>query len=546
MKRFKKMTLSAPGSRTVSRTSSEASLDIDIDIDVDGLNDFNINGDSKSDDIPDIEPNMPSDTKDIPAYYKDFTMGHPLGNLLMRMSSLNTELCKKLNIKSSDNPDLSEVCSRFVDAIRLERGRNSNKLNKVSSAIEDSILNKELNFHSINASVQAPEYFSPIPVLTTAAKMQEAMKVFPTKTSQKFSGTYGTVTIIEFLNSLNSAQKILNLSKKEFMIMLQKCVTGKVYTMVSDSISYDLDIGDLYNSLLTLYDTRMTSANARKLLNNYKAQRNQTLAKVQSQIMMYASRIASQVPAGPSRTAMFNLEANNGLIRSLPPHSADTVTNVVNTLAAKLQQSPSFVQTIKCLTKYNDTIDLDIAKNGVSSNKLSTDRNRSNVRVYALDRRSQTGRASFSGRQRPQSYVRNSNYEPIRKRGLIRERVNVNALQYKGNPYGDSPRQERVYNMNNNRRTPYNRQSGRTGGGRNDQNQPFKGRYCVLCGSRSHSASDLCFRMRDSANRPIEVIPSFFPCDTCYKLNGKKLYHPPEFCYNKPKKTKDSTEAKKD
>ena len=356
------MSLSAPSSRAASRTSSETSINsLGLDLENMMIEEAENNNDLATNQIEEFEQHMPIDADLVPGYYKDFTIKHPLGNLILRMSSMNKELCKKLNIKTEDDPCLNEVCKKFTEAIRLERNRNISKFNKVSSEIEDNILNKELNFHAINASVQPPTQFSLIPVLTTPTRMQEALKTFPTKSSQKFSGTQGTVNILEFLHSLNTAQSIMNLSKKEFLQLMQKSVTGRVYNLVNECISYEHDIGDLYHSLLTLYDNRMTSDIARKTLMNYRAHRNQTLSKLQSQIMILASRIASQIPEGPSRTSMFNLEANNALIRSLPPNSATVVSNVINSLSAKLQKSPTYVQTIKCLTKYHDTINADIS-----------------------------------------------------------------------------------------------------------------------------------------------------------------------------------------
>ena len=362
------------------------------------------------------------------------------------------------------------------------------------------------------------------------------MKTFPTKSTQRFSGAQGGINILEFLHALNTAQGIMQLSKKEFLQLLQKSVTGKVYTLVAECISFEHDIGDLYHSLLTLYDTRMTSAIARKLLMNYKAQRNQTLSKVQSQIMQYASRIASQIPAGPSRTAMFNIEANNGLIRCLPPSSANVVTNVINTLAAKLQQTPSFVQTIKCLTKYNDTINLDIAKNGVISNKgynVHSDYTKPHYKVMAIDRRPR----NEVGRRQNRNYGANSNQRSANFTPIGR-RHSINAMRFQ-NKYGDSPSTERVYNMNDRGNRPTNRyQNNRN----NKQERPFKGLYCSLCGSKSHSADQICFKMRDSQNRIVETVPSFYPCTICEKKINRKLYHPESMCFNKDKNDKDNQE----
>ena len=544
MKRIRsKMSISAPASTINSRSSSNVSLNSLAVDDIINNEEYKLDRNININNLQEIEQNMPIDPQYVPDFNKRFTESHPLGNLILRLTSMNKELCKKVNIKPEDNPDLEEVCKKFVEAIKFERARNVNKYSKISSEIEDKILNKELNFAAINASIQPPEYFSPTPVILTPAKMQEAMKTFPTKTSQKFSGSQNGVNILEFLHSLNTAQSIMNLSKKEFLQLLQKSVTGKVYTLVSECISYDHEISDLYHSLLTLYDTRMTSAIARKLLMNYKAQKNQTLSKVQSQIMTYASRIASQIPAGPSRTAMFNLEANNALIRCLPPASANVVTNVINGLAAKLQKSPTFVQTIKCLTKYNDTINIDIQRNGVLTNKshhaYAYDL-KPNYKVMAMNRRDKT---FYNNNQRPNKFG-NKRYQTSNKPNNKQSgNYKVNSIQYQ-TKYNDSPDTERVYNINNRQDRRFNNRNNQNK--ENRQNRPFKGLYCSLCGSKSHTASQICYRMRDAQNRIVETVPSFYPCEICLKKTNRKLYHPMEMCFMKDKVDKEDNKTSQD
>ena len=74
---------------------------------------------------------------------------------------------------------------------------------------------------------------------------------------------------------------------------------------------------------------------------------------------------------------------------------------------------------------------------------------------------------------------------------------------------------------------------------KNMQNNPNKipmKQYCTLCGSSTHNASDICYKMRNENNEIVPVPPSFAPCEICLKLS-KTLYHPPEFCFNKNKNT---------
>ena len=224
---------STPTSRTSSRSSSVTSLN-SLDQDLLTRDEDEIHDEAPA--LFEIERNMPTDTGNMPEFYKTFTDKHPLGNLILRLSSTNAELCKKLNIKPKECPDLDEVCTKFVDAIKLERTKTVSKVTKVTNSIEDSILNKELSYHLINAQVQPPRSFASVPVLTTASKLQEALKVFPTKTSMRFTGSPTGVNIVEFLHTMNTGQTIMNLTQKEFMQVLLRCVSGHVYTLVHECL----------------------------------------------------------------------------------------------------------------------------------------------------------------------------------------------------------------------------------------------------------------------------------------------------------------------
>ena len=502
-----------------SRSSSVASMD-SLNLD-DLLNPVNPETDDVP--VPEIETNMPTDSNEMPEFYKNFTLSHPLGNLLVRITSMNEELCKKNNIKDHDLPELSQLCMDFTKAIKMERNKVATKVNRATLNLEDNILMKELNYHSINTPVKPPTSFSQVDVITTPTKMAEVLKTFPTKSSQRFSGTSNGVNILEFLNSMNTAQAIMNLSKSEFLQILLKCTSGKVYSLVLECISYDHDIPDLYHSLLTLYDNRISSSTARRILTNYKATKNFTLTKVQSYILEMASRVASQIPVGKSRTSMFNIEATNALVRALPYYSSTLVTNVLNTLAAKLERNPSYVELTKALTKYTDSINLDINRNGVPSvgkYMMHSDihNNKPKQRVYALTR-SGRNQNNTNNRFNPPS----RNYRQQNKyKDHPRNRSNkINAMRQ--NKYSDSPKNERVFNMNQDKNNS------------NKQERYFKGLYCSLCGGNNHTADQICYRMKDASGRVVETVPTYYPCELCLQKLGKKLFHPQSTCFSKNK-----------
>ena len=534
-----KMSRSLPTSRSSSRTSSRSSSVNNLRLnETEGIDLLGMGLENEPDDINlhEFESSMPADTDHVPEYYRKFTESHPLGNLLLRMSAMNNELCRKLKVESVDQPDLKETCIRFMEAMKLEKDMINSRVSKATKGIENSILNKELNYHSVNASVQPPVYFSSEAVITTGRKLQDVLKTFPTKSTERFNGTAQGINVLEFLHAMNSAQAIMKLSKEEFLQILLKCVSGKVYTLVSECVNYGNDVGDVYHSLITLYDTRMTSADARKMLMNFRAMRNQSLMKVQSQVMEYASRVASDLPVGSSRTHMFNIEANNGLVRCLPHNSATIVSNVINSLCARLQRNPSYVEVIKTLHKYADTINQDIARNGVHVSKNSHGNgysisSKSNFKVYSMEKRQARSDSTRGKHFRGNNNNREKSGAPTMRRHYTSndsKRFHVNAMNtYHKNR--DVRGQDRTYNMNSDRN-----------GFKKGQKSTFKGTYCSLCGSRSHSAENICFKMKDENSRVIEVVPTFYPCEYCLKNVGKKLFHPINLCFNKREKEREN------
>ena len=58
-------------------------------------------------------------------------------------------------------------------------------------------------------------------------------------------------------------------------------------------------------------------------------------------------------------------------------------------------------------------------------------------------------------------------------------------------------------------------------------------KYCSLCGTyNSHNASDLCFKMKDSNNKPIMIVPAQKACNICLKVKGVSLFHLEKFCFH--------------
>lgn len=132
-----------------------------------------------------------------------YTRNHPLGRQLLSLAMDNTRFAKKANIQAMES-NIPNLCADFCRFMRANSDKISSAINCAVANIELGFINKEFNSHKINMSVEAPTYFSPTPVLTTAHQRAEMMKIFPTR--HKFSGSMskeGTMDIIEFLRIVN-------------------------------------------------------------------------------------------------------------------------------------------------------------------------------------------------------------------------------------------------------------------------------------------------------------------------------------------------------
>ena len=142
------------------------------------------------------------------------------------------------------------------------------------------------------------------------------------------------------------------------------CSTGHAHELILEWRANGEDIPSIYHSLLVNFDKRLAPEDAKIQLSSYKIPKSATLAKAESQIMILAGRTASLLPEGPSRTAYYNMEANNAIIRALPPISSGLVSNIYHKLSAQLVRAATFAELSRAMNVYRVTIDKDIKLNG--------------------------------------------------------------------------------------------------------------------------------------------------------------------------------------
>jgi hypothetical protein len=129
-------------------------------------------------------------------------------------------------------------------------------------------------------------------------------------------------------------------------------------------IANNEDVPTIYHDLVIHYDKRLPPEEAKLELSTYKAPKTSNLAKVEAHLMSLANRAAAMLPAGPSRTAYYNMEVIHAIIRSLPPTSSSLVQMKYNELSAKQGRAATVAELSRHLHSVRYAIDNDIKTNG--------------------------------------------------------------------------------------------------------------------------------------------------------------------------------------
>jgi len=450
-----------------------------------------------------------------------FTKEHPIGAILLKLAKDNTALATKANLKGVATK-IEDLCTSFHAAIQMEKDEINNRLNRTTEEIENSIILKDLNSHTLNSSVNPPTVFSPTPVITSPAKLTEVLKIFPRQV--KFSGSKQdtNMAVTEYLNTLKAAQEQCKLSEQEFLDRMLAASTGLAHELILQWKTNGEDIPTIYHNLLVNFDTRVTAEDARSQLNRYRVEKSSTLAKAESHIMLLAGRVASALPEGPSRTAYYNLEAANALIRALPSSSSTVVNNLYNQISARLGRAATFAELSRALNLYRVGIDRDIKQAGSTygdSERRNGVKSSSAMKRFSAYQISATGRedddqpkedsrhfrtmqVSFT----PRPVKRIFNKENIRKPWFGKRTAN------KQTPSGN----------NNNNNNKYARNKG-----------PSQQSGCSLCGKTNHQSKS-CRNIVDNNGKKIDIIPTYGVCERCPSHVQPRLHHPSGLCPYRP------------
>ena len=490
--------------------------------------------------------------KSLEAQHMEYTRSNPLGSALLDIVADNMALHKKLNFKES-NLNVGNLCSAFHKHMEGEKEKIKNELELASEQTEMRILNKELQAYNCTENLPAPKNFSAKNVLITPSARADAIRIFPTK--NKFNGTEHSngMNIHEFLSLINAAQKQMKLSREEFLEFMLMCTTGRPHILIKDWSENGDDIESIYYNLFTHYDMRMSPEKAREKLYAFKARKNSSLSKVISDIMQLALRAACVHPQGVARTASYNNDAVQALIRCLPPIASDTASNKYHTISSKLQRPATFVELSRALSIKAHTIDAEIAKSGVAPNSNHGGKT-PHGNNYALRSKGNKNSKSHNNtafvvnaKQSSHNGGQNSGPSGRNNHGHNKshgQQADAFFTQHTPNHRNnDSNGKGRSGNNGNNMRKNYQKGNNNVNGfgqgngnrGRNNGNQGNKQgfqtkNYCSLCGMKNHLATDGCRNIQDDMGKIIPVLPCQNTCPDCPSTVFPRLNHPAAYC----------------
>ena len=468
---------------------------------------------------PELDLDTHSSMGDIEPEDYEFTRNHLLGSILLKLAHDNTMLARKCNVREMET-NIGDICQDFHNAMMLEDSRQEARTIQASAKESERLLQRELNSHILTQEIEPPEYFSPVPTLTTPHKMAENLKLFPNR-NNRFSGDLKetSMTIVEFLSLMKAAQKQCKLSLDEFQDALLTSTTGKAHLLLKEWIDNGQNMSSIFHSLTLHFDKRLSAEEARVQLAIYNAPKTANLADVIAHIQLLVGRISIGLPDQASRKASYNHETITALIKSLPPYSATTVQNTFSQLSAKMGRACEATELTRALNMYRHSIDTDIKNNGVDNSK------------------NRMGRQNFVGNRRN----KNPNWRQFSSYSIQQNMSRPPYVQNNGkfNQFSNLKQDFKNTFMHKNLPPRLNMSSGnnerRQVNGRFKKN-PIKPRTnysnmgCSLCGLSDHKASQGCPNMKTDDGRLYKTLPSHSTCSLCPGAKKNTLNHPPMVC----------------
>ncbi len=452
------------------------------------------------------------------------TLQNPLGNMFFTQHIYLKSVMNKSYKPSGE--DILQFCNTFQSYLKFQKREVQQEIEEktVTAINRDRKQQVDRHFSSFNnhTGIQCPDLFAAQATLTTDSRIKTANSTFPVKAP--FTGR-GPPYIQEFLQELNTAQHIVNLSKPEFMAYMRKCTSGEPYQTLTQGFHTGLTIADIYQTLMLQHDNGISADEASTKLLNLRASRDMTFPRLVNIIQNLSSRSCIVFSNPTERTSVFNITATAALKRSLPHYAKLKLSELSITLGHELGMSPTFHQLTAALYHHLDDIDSDIKNNGMPKSYNE------NLSLYR-SRGQHEDNTSTGTNNHSKPHNGHNNNTGNRNKGTDNNQRNDTTNTFQTS----KSRIRQVQSQTNNRHQNHN----------NHQNQqPPKDphrvplgdnnkKFCGLCHQSNHSASDYCRLIRDDQGRQVRSGLSTGYCNPCFKKYNLKMHHPEDLCPGRP------------
>ena len=214
----------------------------------------------------------------------------PLGQLILGLSQSFNALRAKTGSTNLPEMSIEDVCKLFADKVAIDTKNEEEVMLRTAKLAEDNMVEASMAYQVVMPKLRAPTHFSPINTLVKPTAWKEAQALFPTKPG--FSGEEKGECIVRFLRTCNQCQKILNLSRADFIEMMTRSMTGKAWHQTSAFFDSGESIETVYQKLLTMYDKSPSPEESKTELNKVKALKTDTLQSLTARILDLATNAA--------------------------------------------------------------------------------------------------------------------------------------------------------------------------------------------------------------------------------------------------------------
>ena len=408
--------------------------------------------------------------------------------------------------------------------------------------------------------------FKPVHALTNLRENKYIKEIFQTNINKKFTGIIKNdnrtdYPVIRFLRDMAHSQTMVQLSQKEFLLMLKSRCDPPAYNDVSTWLEQDISAADLYERMANMYKGHINPVQALNDLSSYKIPVNYTFIQVVSELSALA-HTASYIELDPAnRLSQENTLIMTHLNRVMPAEAKRYIAEITLDYVREEGKSPTIHNIYSSLMERNELLDCVLKTSASkhifgppktygqnnSSSKKHTDVKEE--KAYNGEGQGKGNANRVKGRGLNKINAQNDRYEgqpqvraaqafPVQtntsQTGQYRPNSNYRENQYENNynnrPHVRSTQAQPPYSNTSNNGPSRNRTNFP---GNNFPNTAGRKLFCSGCGMTNHTLTGErgCFALvDDNLKKIIGPTPAFGRCPTCYDKLQMELRHQKVVC----------------